>query len=99
MARRSAVETVRLIATIAVIFLFGTAQAQYPAKPVRVVLPFPPGGPTDVVGRLLAQKLTEQMGHNVLIENRAGGNATIGSNEVAKSAPDGYTIIRRWGTA
>lgn len=67
--------------------------AQYPARPVKVVIPFPPGGPTDVVGRLLAQKLTEQTGQNFLIENRAGGNATIGSNEVAKSAADGYTLL------
>ena len=72
---------------------FGIANAQYPGKPIRMVLPFPPGGPTDVVGRLLAQKLTEQLGHNVLVENRAGGNSTIGSNEVAKSAPDGYTLL------
>jgi tripartite-type tricarboxylate transporter receptor subunit TctC len=76
-----------------ILFFCGTASAQYPAKPVRIVIPFPPGGPTDVVGRLLAQKLGEQMGRNLLVENRAGGNATIGSNEVAKSAPDGYTLL------
>jgi tripartite-type tricarboxylate transporter receptor subunit TctC len=69
------------------------ALAQYPAKPVKVILPFPPGGPTDVVGRLLAQKLTEHAGQNFFIENRAGGNATIGSNEVARSAADGYTLL------
>ena len=75
-------------------FLFSmSVAAQYPAKPVKVVIPFPPGGPTDVVGRLLAQKLTEQAGQNFLIENRAGGNATIGSNEVAKSAADGYALL------
>jgi tripartite-type tricarboxylate transporter receptor subunit TctC len=78
---------------IAALLLSTAAFAQYPAKPVRVVIPFPPGGPTDVVGRLLAQKLSEQMGQNFLIENRAGGNATIGSNEVAKSAADGYTLL------
>lgn len=70
-----------------------SAGAQYPAKPVKVVIPFPPGGPTDVVGRLLVQKLTEQAGQNFLIENRAGGNATIGANDVAKSAADGYTLL------
>ncbi|MSQ54160.1 MAG: tripartite tricarboxylate transporter substrate binding protein [Betaproteobacteria bacterium] len=69
------------------------AWAQYPAKPVKVVVPFPPGGPTDVVGRFLAQKLGEQTGQNFLVENRAGGNATIGANEVAKSAADGYTLL------
>jgi tripartite-type tricarboxylate transporter receptor subunit TctC len=74
-------------------FLLGHSHAQFPSKPVKVVLPFPPGGPTDVVGRLLAQKLTEQAGQNFLIENRAGGNATIGANEVAKSAADGYTLL------
>jgi tripartite-type tricarboxylate transporter receptor subunit TctC len=74
-------------------FLLGHSHAQFPSKPVKVVLPFPPGGPTDVVGRLLAQKLTEHAGQNFLIENRAGGNATIGANEVAKSAADGYTLL------
>jgi tripartite-type tricarboxylate transporter receptor subunit TctC len=69
------------------------AWPQYPAKPVKVVVPFPPGGPTDVVGRLLAQKLGESTGQNFLVENRAGGNATIGANEVAKSAADGYTLL------
>ena len=83
----------RLTGVFLGLFFLGVSQAQYPAKPVKVVLPFPPGGPTDVVGRLLVQKLTEQTGQNFLIENRAGGNATIGSNEVAKSAADGYTLL------
>jgi tripartite-type tricarboxylate transporter receptor subunit TctC len=83
----------RLLVLVLGFFAVGISQAQYPARPVKVVLPFPPGGPTDVVGRLLAQKLTEQTGQNFLIENRAGGNATIGSNEVAKSAGDGYTLL------
>ncbi len=83
----------RLIVLLLGFFAAGISQAQYPSKPVKVVIPFPPGGPTDVVGRLLAQKLTEQTGQNFLIENRAGGNATIGSNEVARSATDGYTLL------
>src|SRR4051812_24309178 len=69
------------------------AGAQYPAKPVRMIIPFPPGGPTDVVGRFLGQKLAEQLGQGVIVENRAGGNATIGASEVAKSAVDGYTVL------
>ena len=69
------------------------ALAQYPAKPVRIVVPFPPGGPTDVVGRLLAQKMADSTGQGFVVENRAGGNATIGANEVAKSAADGYTLL------
>jgi tripartite-type tricarboxylate transporter receptor subunit TctC len=71
----------------------GAASAQYPARPVRVVIPFPPGGPTDVLGRLVAQKMSESTGQNFVIENRPGGNATIGAAEVAKSAPDGYTVL------
>ncbi len=73
--------------------LCASAAAQFPAKTVRVVVPFPPGGPTDVVARLLAQKMGESTGQGFVVENRAGGNATIGSNEVAKSAADGYTLL------
>jgi len=68
------------------------AQA-YPAKPVTVVIPFPPGGTLDIVGRLLAQKLGEQMGQTFVVENRPGGLATIGSSQVSKSAADGYTLL------
>jgi tripartite-type tricarboxylate transporter receptor subunit TctC len=93
MARRAEAQAVRLLGTLAALAMLGAAHAQYPAKPVRMVIPFPPGGPTDVVGRLLAQKMGEQLGQNVLVENRAGGNATIGSNEVAKSAADGYVLL------
>lgn len=93
--RRSAMRSVtaRLVVGLCVVLACALAQAQYPAKPVRVVIPFPPGGPTDVVGRLLAQKMAESTGHSFLVENRAGGNATIGASEVAKSAPDGYTLL------
>jgi tripartite-type tricarboxylate transporter receptor subunit TctC len=67
------------------------AQA-FPAKPVRVIVPFAPGGATDVVFRLLAPRLSENLGQQALIENRAGGGSTIGMDAVARSAPDGYTI-------
>ena len=69
------------------------AHAQYPAKPVRMIVPYPPGGTVDVVGRVLAQRLTEQLGQQVVVENRSGANGTIGSDFVAKAAPDGYTIL------
>jgi tripartite-type tricarboxylate transporter receptor subunit TctC len=69
------------------------AQETYPNKPVRVVIPFPPGGTLDKVGRMLAQRLSEQWGHSVLIDNRPGGNGVIGGDLVAKSAADAYTLL------
>jgi len=67
------------------------AQA-YPTKPLRMVVPFPPGGGTDLMGRMIGQKLGEAFGHNVVIDNRGGAGGTIGTENVAKSPPDGYTI-------
>ncbi|HYC48121.1 MAG TPA: tripartite tricarboxylate transporter substrate binding protein [Burkholderiales bacterium] len=72
----------------------GGAIAQaYPTKPVRMIVPFPAGGATDIVGRLIAQKLTESWGQQVIVDNRGGAGGTIGSDAAAKSAPDGYTMI------
>ncbi|WP_083745442.1 tripartite tricarboxylate transporter substrate binding protein [Variovorax sp. KK3] len=73
----------------------GTAFAQgtYPAKPVRIVVPYPPGGAVDQVTRRIAQKLTEQTGQSFFVENKAGATGTIGAQQVAKSAPDGYTLM------
>ncbi len=74
-------------------FHAASAAAQnFPAKPVRVIVPFAPGGATDVVFRLLAPKLSESLGQQAVIENHAGGGSTIGMDAVAKSAPDGYTL-------
>ena len=71
-----------------------TALAQsYPSRPVRMIIPFPPGGTLDTVGRQLAQKLSEQLGQPFVVENRAGGNGTIGADAVAKAAADGYTLL------
>lgn len=64
----------------------------FPSKPIRMIVPFPPGG-VDTTARLLAQKMTENLGHAVVLENRGGANGMIGSAEVARSAPDGYTIL------
>jgi len=65
----------------------------YPSKPVRLVLPYPPGGGTDTIGRPLAQKMTEGLGQQVIVENRGGAGGNIGMEAVARSAPDGYTIV------
>lgn len=67
------------------------AQA-YPSRPIRMILPFPPGGPTDIVGRAIAQKLSEQMGQQVVTDNRPGAGGNLGLELTAKSPPDGYTI-------
>ena len=67
--------------------------AQYPQRAIKMIVPFPPAGATDVVGRIVAQKLTERLGQSVVVENRPGAGGSIGSDLVAKAAPDGYTIL------
>lgn len=86
--------SVRSVAGALLICACTAAWAQtYPSKAVRIIIPFPPGGPTDTVGRMLAQKLTEQTGQSFIVENRPGGQAVIGGDAVAKSAADGYTLL------
>ena len=69
------------------------AAQDYPNKPVRIIVPFAPGGSADVYGRFIAQRLQESLGQNFVVDNRPGGGAVIGTDAVAKSAPDGYTLL------
>lgn len=82
------------IAPLSFVLFCGAAFAQaYPAKPLRLILPFPPGGPSDILGRALAQKLSEQLGQNVVPDNRPGAGGNLGAELTAKSPHDGYTLL------
>jgi len=72
--------------------LISQAQADYPNKPIRLIIGFPAGGSTDIVGRVVAQKLGERLGQTIVVENRGGAGGTIGTDAAAKAAPDGYTL-------
>jgi tripartite-type tricarboxylate transporter receptor subunit TctC len=85
---------VRVVAFVAVLLFAGTAFAQqYPTKPVRIIIPFPPAGVTDIVGRLVAQKLSEKLGQQFYIENIAGAGGNLGMGQAARAPGDGYTIL------
>ena len=76
--------------------LFAQSQASiknYPDKPIRLVIPYPPGGATDVIGRIMAQELSKTIGQQVVPDNRAGDSGNIGADMVAKSPADGYTLL------
>ncbi len=83
----------RLFAALLLALPLQFAHAQYPARPVKMIVPFPPAGATDIVGRIVAQKLEERLGKAVVVENKPGAGGSIGSDIVAKSAPDGYTLL------
>ncbi|HQW37063.1 MAG TPA: tripartite tricarboxylate transporter substrate binding protein [Usitatibacteraceae bacterium] len=85
----------KLLAALGLVALVaGPAQAQdYPTKTIRLIAPFAPGGSVDIVGRILAQKMTESLGQTVVVENKPGASGMIGADMVAKSAPDGYTLL------
>ena len=85
--------TLRVLIACCAVVCSATALAQYPAKPVRLVVPFPAGGPTDIVGRTIGQKLNETLGQPVIVDNRAGAGGVTGTEQVAKAPPDGYTVL------
>ena len=82
----------RLLA-LALLAMAAAAGAQYPAKPIRMIVTYPPGGGADTMARIIAPKLSERLGQQVLVENKAGASGQIGADLVAKSAADGYTIL------
>ena len=83
-----------ILRALVLLLVAGSALAQpYPARPVKLIVPFPPGGNTDIVGRLIAQKLSDGFGQQVYVENRGGAGGTIGAEAAAKSPNDGYTLF------
>jgi len=98
-SREQVFSTRRAFIWIALAANTAAAQDAYPVKPVRFVAPFPPGGTTDVLSRIVAQKLTDGLGRQVLVENRPGAGSNIGHELVAKAPPDGYTLLMSSNTA
>src|SRR5688572_17777779 len=88
-----------LLLALATLLFCGVAAAQYPSKPVRVILHFPAGGSTDLVARTLAQALTETMGQPFVVENRTGADGAIAAAAVMQSPPDGHTVFIATNTA
>ena len=84
---------VRTLAALAILFAVGAAAQDYPTHPVKIVVPFAAGGPADVYARYLAQRLQEDLNQPFVIEDRPGGGSIVGTDYVAKSAPDGYTLL------
>ncbi len=92
--RRSLLGTAALAALALAAPGIALAQAQaYPDKAVKLVVPYPPGGATDVIGRVLAQKLGAALGQQFIVDNRAGAGGSLGAGQVGKSTPDGYTLL------
>src|SRR5688500_15648767 len=95
MSRRHVCVSLAAFLTTAWCFLTVQAQAQsdYPNRPIRIVLPFVPGGNTDISSRVLAARIAPLLGQQIVIENKAGADGAIGTTEVARSKPDGYTLL------
>lgn len=92
-SRRAALYLALLGALISLAATPGVSFAAYPDKTIRLIVPYPPGGATDVIGRVMAQKLTGVLGQSVIVDNRGGAGGNIGADAVAKAAPDGYTLL------
>src|SRR4051812_5182124 len=81
------------ILVLSALFSISAHAQPFPSKPLRIIVPFPAGGTTDIVARLVAQRMQENLGQPVLVENQGGAGGTIGAATVAKAAPDGYTLL------
>ncbi len=90
---------IRLLAFLGLFLVVGMAGSQgYPSKPVRLLIPFPPGGSSDLVARTYSPKLSELLGQQVIVDHRGGAGGSIGAAEVARATPDGYTLLQVWDT-
>ena len=87
------IRTLSLAAALACLLGFAARAEDYPQKPIKMITPYPPGGPTDVLARAVSQKLSERLGQPIIIDNRPGASGMIGADLVAKAAPDGYTLL------
>jgi tripartite-type tricarboxylate transporter receptor subunit TctC len=93
LAKALALSITVVVAMCAAVPAAAQAGATYPTRPVRMIVPFPPGGGADLTARVLAQKMSESMGQPIVVENRPGANGVVGTDAVAKAAPDGYTVL------
>ena len=83
----------KIVLSMLLVLATQTVSAQWPARPIRMIVPFPPGGSTDIATRPVADRLSRALGQSVVVENRSGAGGNIGTEFVAKSAPDGYTVL------
>jgi tripartite-type tricarboxylate transporter receptor subunit TctC len=86
------------LACLGLLITVPAAAQEFPNRPIRIVVPFPAGGPTDILSRIVAQKMSEDFGQPVVVENRPGANTAIGAQQVARAAPDGYTLLAAMDT-